>query len=310
MEISVIIPTYNGATYLPKLLNALKHQTITFELIIIDSSSTDDTISLVTPYAQKVLTIPQIDFDHGGTRTKAAQQAKGEIIVFLTQDALPVNNMALERLVSVFKDKQIGAAYGRQIPYDDTNLFGKHLRTFNYPSRSHIRVLDDKQHYGIKTTFLSDSFSAYRKSAMSEVDWFKDGLIVGEDAHIVVKLLLAEYKVAYEAQAVVYHSHSYTLVEDFGRYFDTGVFHTMEGWIVETFGKVEGEGMRYLHSELSYILSEKQYLRIPEFVLRNGLKYIGYKLGQNYQNLPYTLVRRLSMHKSWWDKTHREKHDN
>ena len=302
MDISVIIPTFNAQHYLPTLLERLESQTLSFELIIIDSSSTDNTHKIAKQYSDKLITIPQSEFDHGGTRTKAAQYASGEIIVFLTQDALPTDNSALERLVSVFEEEKIGAAYGRQIPYEDTSIFGKHLRAFNYPATSHIRTLADKQHYGIKTAFLSDSFSAYRKSAMLEVDWFKDGLIVGEDAHITAKLLLSGHKVGYVAQAVVYHSHTYTLLEDFGRYFDTGVFHTMESWILETFGKVEGEGMRYIKSEFAYLLAHKNYLRIPEFFLRNGLKFIGYKLGQNYQKLPYALVKKMSMHTSWWAK--------
>ncbi len=302
MNVTVIIPTFNAEHYLPTLLDSLAGQTLSFELIIIDSSSTDNTLAIAQKFTKHIITIPKSQFDHGGTRTKAAQNASGEIIVFLTQDALPTDSMALERLISAFQDREVGAAYGRQIPYETTNIFGKHLRAFNYPPTAHVRTLADKQHYGIKTAFLSDSFSAYRKSAMREVGWFKNGLIVGEDAHITAKLLLAKYQVAYVAKAGVYHSHSYTLLQDFGRYFDTGVFHSMEAWILETFGKAEGEGMRYIKSEFSYILAQKKYLRIPEFFLRNGLKYVGYELGKNYQKLPYSMVTKLSMHTSWWSK--------
>lgn len=302
MKVSVIIPTYNGASHLPKLLDALNQQTIDFELIIIDSSSTDETISLVTPYAQKILTITQNQFDHGGTRTKAAKQASGELLIFLTQDALPLYSNTLEILLSAFENPKTGVAYGRQLPYDETNIFGKHLRAFNYPAQSYLRSIKDKEKYGMKTAFLSDSFSAYRKSAMQEVDYFKDGLIVGEDNHITAKLLVSGWQVAYVAEAEVYHSHSYTPLAEFRRYFDIGVYHTHEDWILHTFGKVEGEGGKYVKSEWHTLIYAHAYMRIPEFFLRNGLKYLGYKLGRHYTHLPQSWIDRFSMHRSWWEK--------
>jgi len=302
MKVSVIIPTYNAEPYLTTLLDTLQKQTLSFELIIIDSSSSDKSIQIAKKYTEHVITIPKNQFDHGGTRTKAAKLASGELLIFLTQDALPSDNYTLEKITKSFHNPQIAAAYGRQIPYEKTNLFGKHLRVFNYPSTSYIRTLADKTEYGIKTAFLSDSFAAYRKSAMQEVDWFKDGLILGEDSHIATKLLLADYTLGYVADAKVYHSHSYSLIEEFRRYFDIGVFHTHEHWILETFGKAEGEGGKYVKSELTYLFKHKAYFHIPEFFIRNGLKYLGYKFGRNYKVFPKSIVPKLSMHHLWWKK--------
>jgi len=300
--VSVIIPTYNAEQYLPLLLKNLKNQTLSFELIIIDSSSTDNTLEIAREYADHIMTIPKDEFDHGGTRTKAAKLASGELIIFLTQDALPCSDDTLEKIINPFKDKQIAAVYGRQIPYDDTNLFGKHLRTFNYPAYSQTRTLADKEKYGIKTGFLSDSFAAYRRNMLLEIGWFKNGLIVGEDSYAGTKLILAGYTLIYNAEAKVYHSHSYTCIEEFRRYFDIGVFHNKEHWILEKFGQAEGEGGKYVKSEFNYLLQHRAYLRIPEFFIRNGLKYIGYKLGINYTIFPKSIVKKLSMHTSWWSK--------
>jgi len=302
LRISVIIPTYNAASYLPALLKKLKTQTSKFELIIIDSSSTDNTLGIAKQYTQNIITIDKNNFDHGGTRTIAAKHATGDIIVFLTQDALPYDNSIIETIVKVFKNETIGAAYGRQLPYPDTTLFGKHLRMFNYTQASYLRTLDDKNIYGIKTAFLSDSFAAYRKSALVSVNWFKDGLIVGEDSYVGSKLILAGHTLAYVAEAQVYHAHSYTCIEEFKRYFDIGVFHKSESWILDTFGKAEGEGGRYIKSELNYLFQQHAYHRIPEFFIRNGLKYLGYKLGQRHQLLPIPIIHIFSMHKSWWKK--------
>jgi len=300
-SVSVIIPTYNAKDFLPDLLSSLSSQSISFELVIIDSSSADSTAELAKESADTFISIPKHTFDHGGTRTKAAKIATGDIIVFLTQDALPVTNNTLEKLLEAFEDPKIGAVYGRQIPYENTSLFGKHLRHFNYPDNSYIRTLTDKEKYGLKTIFFSDSFSAYRRSTLEKVEWFKNGLIVGEDMHIVAKIISAGYSVKYSADTKVYHAHSYSILEDFNRYFDTGVFHTCEPWLIDTFGKAEGEGMRYIKSELHFLLKEGAYGKIPEFIIRNGLKYLGYSLGKHYQKLPRSIAQKLSMHPSWWN---------
>ncbi len=302
MTISVIIPTYNAEKYLPALLEKLKQQTLSFELIIIDSSSVDDTVNIANTYTDTIIIIPTEEFDHGGTRTKVAMRAKGDIVVFLTQDALPYDDTAIERLVESFHDTDVAASYGRQLPYASTSLFGKHLRDFNYRAVSYKRSMDDAKAYGIKTAFLSDSFAAYRKSVLEELGWFKDGLILGEDTYVGAKVIMAGHSIYYNAEAQVYHSHSYTLLQEFRRYFDIGVFHKNESWILDTFGKAEGEGMKYVKSELKFLIDNNAYLKIPEFFIRNGLKFIGYKLGQRYNSLPIELSKKLSMHKRWWDK--------
>lgn len=302
MQITVIIPTYNAASYLKTLLEKLKKQTVSFELIIIDSSSTDNTLDIARRYTENIISIPTHEFDHGGTRTKAAKTAHGDIIVFLTQDSLPTSNETIQSLVHIFDTPLIAATYGRQLAHKETSLFGKHLRQFNYPKNSSTRTLNDTKKYGIKTAFLSDSFAAYRKSSLENIGWFKDGLIVGEDTYAGAKLIQKGYSIHYNATATVYHSHNYTLSEEFKRYFDIGVFHQKEHWILDTFGKAEGEGGKYIKSEFYYLFKQHAYHKIPEFFIRNGLKYIGYKFGQHHKYISYSFVQRLSMHKSWWDK--------
>lgn len=301
--ISIIIPTYNAQNYLVKLLDSIKIQSLKeCELIIIDSSSKDDTVKIAKKYTDNVIVIPQNEFDHGGTRAKAAQLAKGDILVYLTQDALPYNEYTIDNIIKIFKDAKVGAAYGKQISYEDTNLFGKHLREFNYSDNAYIRDRNDISTFGLKTAFLSDSFAAYRKSSLEKIGWFKDGLILGEDTYAGAKLILDNYSLAYVSEAKVYHSHSYSVLQEFKRYFDIGVFHQTENWILESFGKAEGEGMKYVKSEFKYLLDHGTWYLIPEFFVRNGMKYLGYKMGQNYNKLPKWLIKKFSMHHRWWDK--------
>ncbi|NPA39168.1 MAG: glycosyltransferase family 2 protein [Thermodesulfobacteria bacterium] len=302
MKLSIIIPTYCAEEYLDRLLKSLSVQTVKpQEVIIIDSSSPDRTVEIANFWKAKVIVIPKQKFDHGETRTLAGKAANGEVLIYITQDVMPCDEKAIENLIKPFyQDKKVGATFGRQIPYPDATLFAKHLRLYNYPDKSYVKSLKDKEKYGLKTCFCSNSFAAYRKSVLEEVGWFKSGLIFGEDMHVAAKILLKGYKIAYVAEAKVYHSHSYTVWQEFKRYFDIGVFHKRENWILKEFGKAEGG--RYVKSEFKYLLKNGAYHLIPEFFIRNILKFLGYKLGYNYDKLPKSLIKKLSMHSFWWDK--------
>ncbi len=305
MNISVIIPTYNASKYLTSLLDKLCSQSIYphMEIIVVDSSSTDETVSIAQKFDIKVFIIPKEEFDHGGTRSKIGKLSSGEILVYLTQDALPYDNFTIEKLIKPFyKNPKIGAAFGRQIPYNYATPFAKHLRLFNYPSYSYIREFKDKDIYGSRVAFCSNSFAAYRRSALENIGWFKEKLIVSEDSYAVAKMLLNGYKVAYIAEAVVYHSHNYTLLQEFKRYFDIGVFHRNEKWIIDTFGKVTDQGKRYILSEIKFLLKNNYYHLLPEFITRTILKYLGYNLGYHYLLLPQIVVKKLSLQKKWWVK--------
>ena len=127
-------------------------------------------------------------------------------------------------------------------------------------------------------------------------------MILGEDTYAGAKIILAGHSLAYVAEAKVYHSHSYTIIEEFKRYFDIGVFHKCESWILKEFGKAEGEGIKYIKSEISYLFANSAWYLLPEFFVRNGMKYLGYKLGQKYEKLPRWMIKKFSMHYRWWDK--------
>jgi len=283
--ITIIVPTYNASKYLLSLLTRLESQTLkNYELIVVDSSSNDDTVDIAKSHQANIITVPQSEFDHGGTRTLAARQAKGDIILYLTQDALPYDEYAVENVVKPFAtDGKIAAAFGRQLPYPEASVFAEHLRLFNYPAVSHIRELRDRSKYGIKTAFLSNSFAAYRKSVLKEIGYFKSGLPFGEDACAGAKILLKGHKIAYVAEAIVLHSHNYTAWQDLKRYFDMGVFHRTENWLLKEFGKAEDVAIKYAKSEFKFLLKKRKFHLFPEFILRTFMKYLGYKLGTGYK---------------------------
>lgn len=146
---------------------------------------------------------------------------------------------------------------------------------------------------------MSNSFSAYRLSIFNEIGRFPSNTILCEDMYYTAKAILAGYKVAYVADAVVKHSHNYSPIDEFKRYFDIGVFHANEKWIRENFGGAGGEGKKFILSEFSY-LYKNGILWIPAAIINNFMKICGYKLGLIYKKLPKKLVIRLSMHRRYW----------
>lgn len=302
--VSVIIPTYNGAETLRELLAVLKLQSLQpDEILVVDSSSSDASPEVAREYGAEVHVISQKEFDHGGTRTRMARLAKGDILVFFTQDAIPATRDALEKLVhSLVSSPEVAAAYGRQLPHKDANYSAAHLRGFNYPADSNVRGYEDRHVMGIKTIFISNSFAAYKKKALAGVGYFENDLIFGEDTCTVGRLLPKGYKVAYVAEAAVYHSHNHTWLHEFKRSFDIGVLHAREQWLIDTYGTAEGRGMEYVRSELLSLWRTRKITLLFDFVTRTGLKFLGYKAGRNYISIPEKIIPSFSMHRNWWNR--------
>ena len=303
--VSVIILTLNAGERLRCLFEALLPQTVPLELMVVDSSSTDSTLSIAGAFGAKVVTVQRSDFNHGATRNFGLLQTSGDIVVFLTQDVVPAGKDTVERLIApFFDDDLVGCAYGRQLPSPGATVFAAHSRIFNYGPTSLVKHRKNGER-GIKVPFLSNSFAAYRRKALEEIGLFKEDLISTEDTYAGARMLLAGYRIAYAADAMVYHSHNYTLLEEFRRYFDIGVFHRREKWIMETFGRAEGEGGRFLLSELQYIARKGKYRLLPEFFVRNILKYLGFFLGRQHEKLPLQISRKFSKNQNYWGKKQR-----
>lgn len=303
-NISVIIPTLNGEATLASFFDALKRQTVQpDEILVGDSCSDDATVDICIGNGAQITSIPREEFDHGGTRSLLTQKAKGEIVVFFTQDAILANPDGLELLIRPLVESQnVACSYGRQLPSNGSGVIAAHLRSFNYPPISSTRSYSDRVRYGLKTVFISNSFAAYKKEQLEEVGFFKNGLIFGEDTCTLGRLLLAGHKVAYVSEATVYHSHNYTIKQEFKRSFDIGVLHRSESWLLDTYGKAEGIGTQYIRSVFGMLWREKKYLLMSDCVMRSLCKFCGYKLGKAYNTIPATLRPHCSLHKLWWQR--------
>ena len=301
-KVGLIVPTLNAGKLWKDWLKAFDRQTRKpDQLLVIDSSSSDETAFLALSYGFDVQTILKSNFNHGRTRQCGINLMHDvDFIVFMTQDALLATPDAIERLLSAFTDDTVGAAYGRQLPHTSAGPIATHARLFNYPPESQVRSFADRSRFGIKTAFISNSFAAYRLSALMQAGGFPSNTIMNEDTFVAGKMLFMGWKIAYCADAQVHHSHDYGYFEEFRRYFDIGVFHARSSWLQLTYGKATGEGHRFVISEWRYLLNHDWWL-IPSAILRTGLKWLGFRLGSSLHHaLPKSVNRRFSLHRAYW----------
>ena len=303
MKILLCIPMLNAESTCLNLLHSITIQTLQPDFFkIIDSSSTDNSPEYFRKSGLSVHVIPRMQFNHGATRQLAVELCpEAELIIFMTQDAILADPDSLQRLVNAFADPLVGVAYGRQLPAPDATPIAAHARLFNYPVESYVRSEADIPRYGIKTAFLSNSYAAYRRSALMAVGGFPATAILSEDTMVATKMLLSGWKVAYCAAATCYHSHNYTPLKELQRYFDIGVFHAREAWYLQALGRAEGEGKKFVLSEFRYLRQHAPAL-ILAALFRSALKLLGYRLGRMEHYLPRRIKLALTMNRGFWDK--------
>jgi len=223
-----------------------------------------------------------------------------QFLIFMTQDAIPSCPDAFRLLLKAFGDSKVGMAYGRQLPRPQARAIERHARLANYPDAGlELRSLGDRKRYGIKTVFSSNSFAAYRRQALVAVGGFPDDALFAEDQVVAGRMLMSGWNLAYVGGACVTHSHAYSVKQELQRYFDVGVFHARNRWLLDSFGRAEGEGLRFVKSEMKYLLKHEP-LSIPAALTRTFAKYLGYALGRFERFWPATLKSRISMSPSYW----------
>lgn len=303
-SVALVIPVFNAEQDIPMLFAGIMQQSLQPDtILIIDSSSTDKTRELLAQYPVVIHTIPQHEFDHGGTRRLATELVNADVYIFMTQDAYPANSNTFKKLVeNLYLSEKIGVAYGRQLPKSEANPLSIHGRLFNYPEQSSIKYLVDRNKLGIKTCFNSDNLAAYKKSALQSIGGFPKKLLTGEDAYVGAKLILQGYGIAYNANACIYHSHNLSLKQEFHRYFSIGVFHAQQPWIIEEFRAADSEGLRFVVSEMRYLFNNKKYFWIPRAIISTFIKFASYKLGFYEPLIPSVIKKSLGINPAFWTK--------
>ena len=301
MEVDVLIPVYRPDGKLTELLKRLKTQNYPIHRVILMNTEEKHFPTELTGIWDRVEVyhLAKEEFDHGGTRDRGVRMSTADLVVCMTQDAMPADETLIEELVKPFDDPEVWAAYARQLPNEDCREVEKYTRSFNYPEQSMVKTKEDLDRLGIKTFFCSNVCAAWRREKYLELGGFVKHTIFNEDMILAGTMIKQGGKIAYCAKAKVIHSHNYSAFQQFHRNFDLAVSQTM---YPEVFGGIrsESEGIKLVKKSLSYCIKiGKPWLMIP-VVTQSAGKLLGYKMGQRYRSLPMWLILRCTMSPSFW----------
>lgn len=309
-DVSIILLTKNGRRYLKEVLRGIfEQQTLhTFEVIAIDSGSTDGTLEILREYPVRVVTIEPGEFNHGETRNLGARLSNPSVnyLVYLTQDATPVSAW-LDSLVSVLdEDSAIAGAFSRHIPRPGCNPALARQMTEEWeqsgtPNRvvKRIEDMEDYVRHRSRYIYFSNTSSCIRRSVWERIPFGK--LNFAEDAEWASRALLAGYTLVYEPKSAVLHSHNYPLLYQLMQNFDH-----MKGMseILESAGTSVGLPQigalgRALIRDFAYIGRQRiPGLQKAFWIFYSPLWHFatlsGTILGRNHHRLPARLVRALS----------------
>lgn len=317
MKVDIIIPTYRPDETFCLLLQKLQGQTFVVHRVIL--LNTEELLwkeaagryplqealdGLPCPYT--LLHIKKEAFDHGETRMLGARESDADILIFMTQDAVPANDFLVERLVASMETAStVAVAYARQLPREDCSVTERYTRQFNYPDKGCVKSKRDIKTLGIKTFFCSDVCAAYRRETFFALGGFEYPVIFNEDMLFAAKAVGAGYGVAYAADAEVIHSHNYSVRQQFHRNFDLAVSQSQHP---EVFAAVssEAEGMKLVKSTVKYLISIGRPFSIWSFGWQCVGKYAGYFMGRRYRSLSRKRILKYTMNRDYWKKIWRE----
>ena len=300
--VDVIIPAYHPGKEFATLIKRLEKQSVSIHRIIVmntEESMWNKEWEKLSD-AMEVHHLTKEEFDHGGTRARAAELSDSDVMVFMTQDAMPADRELLAELLKALdQEENIAAAYARQLPNAECSFVERYTRAFNYPDTSLVKTKADLDKYGIKTFFCSNVCAAYKKDIYEKQGGFVRHTIFNEDMIYVGGLIQAGYGIAYAAEARVIHSHNYNCMQQFHRNFDLGVSQAEHPEIFEGVPS-EGEGMRLVKKTLAYLIHSGRIWLIPGFVLQCAGKYAGYLAGKNFRKLPKKFILWCTMSPNYW----------
>lgn len=281
MKIGLAVPTYNAGEDFKDVLAAINiNSNLLDQKIIIDSESNDDTRLIAKEAGFTVYSIKKAEFTHGLVRNRIANILSDcDYIIYMTQDVYMKENAVKNICDYILKYPDMAIAYGKQVvDMSKSDIFEQRDRAFNYPEKSAVKRYADKDSLGIKTVFSSDAFSIYKTEYLLELSNFPISVKYSEDMYMAALAIKHNFSVGYCSTAVVTHSHHFNLKDQFKRYRFIGRFNKEYSWIQKEFGSNEREGIKKVFDEIKYLCSIKKIHLIPYSLLRNLIKFVGYKM--------------------------------
>ncbi len=297
-SVGVAVITHTAKQHLQYSLPPILQSPLKPRVVVVNSSSQDGTVEEAERLGAETLVIPRSEFNHGSTRERARKHLNTDIVVMLTPDAYALNKHSLEALVAPLINGEASVAYGRQVPHDSAGVLEAYPRYFNYPSKGHVRSLKDIDKHGIYTFFCSDTFSAYLNTSLDEIGGF-GSVLTAEDTFAVAKLLRSGHNIAYVAEAVVKHSHKYTLSQEFKRHFDTGLVRKQYAPLLQCPGGDMKRGRVFVRGLIEQVVKWRFRL-FPYAAAHIFAKWLGYQLGRRSVKAPVWWKRTLSSQDYYW----------
>lgn len=200
MIVSIIIRTLNESKYLDELLSSIEEQKMDefdIEVVLVDSGSTDNTLNIAKSHNCKTVHITRQEFSFGLSLNRGCDKAKGEMLIMISGHCVPVGNQWLQKLCQPLIDNKAVYSYGRQIGGPDS--YYSECRIFNkyYPEISQIPQ---------EGFYCNNANSAIKRTAWDKFK-FDEGLTGLEDMELAKRLVKNGEKIAYSAEANVYHYH-------------------------------------------------------------------------------------------------------
>jgi glycosyltransferase involved in cell wall biosynthesis len=301
--ISVVIPVKNGGAGLVRCLDAIALQRVNeeIEVVVVDSGSTDGSPERADRAGARVESIPAGEFHHGRTRNLGAGLASGDTLVFTSQDAYAANAGWLASLTAPLRDDdRVAGVYGRQLPHDDARPPEQYFLDFLYGPIPRRQQLESEDGLSFEATLFSNV-----SSAMPRLVWeaypFSEDIVMSEDQEWSRRVLLDGYVVVYEPEAIVHHSHTYTVTGAMRRFFDSGV-SAEQSYVAGDRSKAAlwSAAARYAQGEVSWLWSTGQRRWIPYAALYEAAKFTGLQLGRRHRLIPQRIRVHLSQYPEYW----------
>ena len=284
ISVDIVIPIYKGKKYIESLITSLRMQKkiVINKIIFAITDSEDSETQYAVDYANKNNIIFFIEekknFSHSLTRQKAIiDYCSSNIVVMISQDVKIFENDVIYNLVKPINDEECVYSYARQICSNRT--IEKYIREKNYPSDSYVVSSSDVEKMQIMAFFASDACSAYNREVFILLGGYGGyDVMMGEDMLYSKIILDAGYKKKYCANAIVEHSHKYSLKQLYDRYYETGVFHSK----VKVFNEYKStdSGIKLALYVLSRALKKVDIPVIFRWLPDMTARYLGMKKGK------------------------------
>jgi glycosyltransferase involved in cell wall biosynthesis len=295
--VSVVIPVRDGERHLEALLTALLREAPD-EVLVIDSGSRDCSLEIARAAGVDVLEIPASDFGHGRTRNLGAERTSGDLICFLTQDALPAEGWLDAYREAFTLGEHVGAAYGPHLPRGDTSpMIARELTEFFAGFAPNGRPAVQGPNGPV---FLSNVNACYSRRCWQEIR-FPD-VAYAEDQAFAKAMLAAGWTKVYHPGAAVEHAHDFGPVEFMRRYFDEyrGLRETLGHIEPITVRGLGGTTRRQVRSDLGWMdargwSSARRARWTARSAVHHSSRQVFAALGSRADRLPGAVQRAISL---------------